>query len=311
MYKRLMAMCAVLFMTACNSCNKTPVGPTEASVPTSTGTPQLTIKNDCSYQIWIQQQGMPSPTPSVVAIPAGSSTAYNIPAAGLPSTRFWPKTGCDASGNNCTLGQSSPPCPANGCSPPVDSKIEATWGCLLQDPNQCAVNPSSPDGGRLDSITWWNASAVDGYTLPFTIVASPLSAQCPNVDCAELSQTSCPTNANLTTDGKFPQYASQNEVVAGEPGACFSPCDKLTDTAGGADGIQPPSDPRAIMYCCPGAMSAACRAGPVVKTDYVKIIHTLCHGTTYGYAYDDGIGLRSCPGTTTFTMTFCPPIPAK
>lgn len=51
------------------------------------------------------------------------NTIYDIMASGWAG-RFWPKGGCDASGNNCVYGQSSAPCPIGGCQPPSDTKCE-------------------------------------------------------------------------------------------------------------------------------------------------------------------------------------------
>ena len=53
----------------------------------------------------------------------GASIIYQIPAGGWAG-RIWPKIQCDGSGNNCLFGQSSPPCPPNGCQPPADTKAE-------------------------------------------------------------------------------------------------------------------------------------------------------------------------------------------
>jgi len=93
---------------------------------------------------------------------------------------------------------------------------------------------------------------------------------------------------------------------------CYSPCMALTSAAYGGKGFLPGS-PQAQMYCCPTPpiSSPACKAGPVVKTKYVEAVHAMCHGTAYAFAYDDGIGTRTCSPDTTITMTFCPPQPAK
>jgi hypothetical protein len=267
---------------------------------------RLVIWNQCADAIWVQQQNMPKGIPAVFKIGNGTSVAYDIPAQGLASTRFWAKTGCDATGNNCKMGQSSPPCPAKGCAPPVDSKLEATWGCLSPDPTKCA---STPQGNKIDQTTWWNASAVDGYTLPYTITVSGGDgrAACVPVDCSGLSVAGCPTNDDLTTGGKFPQFANQDEHVKGG-GGCYSTCGKLTYPTFGGDGVQPPSDPRAQMYCCPTppVSSPQCQAGPVVKTQYVQAVHAMCKKSVYGYAYDDGVGLRNCSSDTNIVMTYGP-----
>lgn len=274
---------------------------------------RLVMLNKCSYPIWVQQQNMPASTPAVIQIGTGASISYDIPAAGLASTRFWPKTGCDSSGNNCKMGQSSPPCPTNGCAPPVDSKLEATWGCLFAEPSKCA---STPQGNKIDMTTWWNASAVDGYTLPYTITASGGDGRpaCSNVDCTGLTAVGCPTDDDLSTGGKFPKYTHQNEHVSGPTPdyvGCYSTCMKLNYPTHGGDNGGSPQGPGLQMYCCPTPpiQPAQCSAGPVVKTKYVEAVHKMCHQTVYGYAYDDTVGLRNCSSNTSFTMTFGPNCP--
>ena len=59
----------------------------------------------------------------------------DVPKQGLASARFWAKWGCDESGDNCAIGQSGGPgqsCGAHGCAPPIDSRFEATFGCVLE-----------------------------------------------------------------------------------------------------------------------------------------------------------------------------------
>lgn len=291
--------------------------PREAPAASQATSPLLVVKNECGYPIWIQQQGMPSPTLDVRQIRRGGSITYEIPAVGLPSTRFWVKTGCDSDGNNCTIGQSSPPCPAAGCTPPIDSKIEATWGCALPEA-QCGL---TPQGKTLHGPTWWNSSAVDGYTLPYTIeVGANGGPGCSNVLCNELAQSQCPSNEDLSDNGQYPSLKSVDLHVYGpkpDGGAapmlgCYSTCQALTQVGYGGKGYQPPSDPHAAMYCCPTPpiSSAACKAGPVVKTKYVRAVHAMCHDTAYAFAYDDGVGLHTCTASTVLTMTYCPPQPA-
>jgi hypothetical protein len=280
-------------------------------------TARLRITNSCSYAIWIQQQNMPSGTPSVVKVESGRYVDFNIPDAGLASTRFWPKKGCDASGQNCEIGQSSDPCPAGGCPPPVDSKLEATWGCTLADQTQCG---NTPQGDRMTD-TYWNASAVDGYTFPFTMTVTgntidDAGQPCSNVNCAGLDIASCPTNDDLRagqggTD--FPQYASEDLRVTNAGSdviGCYSPCKKFNYPTFGGLGLAEASDPP-VIYCCPTPPISAeeCRAGPVVNTQYVGGVHTMCSSTTYAYAYDDTIGLRHCSAATLISMTIGPNCP--
>jgi hypothetical protein len=261
------------------------------------------VTNKCEIPVWIQQQGFP--TDPLVQLDVGKSHDYQIPAAGLASSRFWPKILCDATGNNCAMGQSSAPCPATGCAPPVDSKLEATWGCTLADKAQCGYTPQGVH--MID--TFWNASAVDGYTLPFTVAIKGGDGRgsCDPVDCEGLADAKCPKDEDLSNGGKNPAYAHQNLATknpatsgpfAGGYAGCFSTCTKLNYPGWGGDGLNDPAGGVEQMYCCPTPpiSSPACQAGPVAKTKYVDLIHKACKGTTYGYAYDDDIGERNCSG---------------
>jgi hypothetical protein len=276
----------------------------------------LTVKNECAEAIWIQQQNMPGA--AVVKLERRATQVYSVPLAGLASTRLWAKTGCDATGQNCRVGQSAPPCPPSGCTPPIDSMIEATWGCDLPEA-ECG---KTPQGKTLKGPTWWNSSAVGGYTLPYSIEPAPNGGPgCVPVNCNELWKGQCPKDEDLSDGGKYPAlksvdlnvYGPKSDGAAPATIGCYSPCQALTQVGYGGKGYQPPSDPRAAMYCCPTPpiSAEACRAGPVVKTKYVQAVHSMCHSTAYAYAYDDGVGLHTCTPSTMLTMTFCPPQPAK
>lgn len=286
----------------------------DVSEPAAT---RLTIRNECAYTIWIQQQNLPDATPSVVEIASGSQHSYDIPDAGLASTRLWPKTGCDATGHNCIMGQSSPPC--TDCPPPVDSKFEATWGCTLADRSQCDF---TPQGYQLVD-TYWNMSAVDGYTLPFTATVTDnaltdTEAPCEPVDCAGLSFDQCPTDIDLS-DGlgiTDPTYASVDLRLFNHDAAfvgCYSPCKYLNYPTYGGAGLSE-SSAQAVLYCCPTPpiSSEECRAGPGGNIDpnaYVAAIHAMCNNSTYAFAYDDNYGLRHCSAETKVEVTFGPSCP--
>lgn len=270
--------------------------------------PRLVIRNACSYDIWVQQDKMPASFAQVVLVKAGASESYMIPAGGQASTRFWPKKGCDASGQNCSIGQSSAPCGPKGCAPPVDSKLEATWGCTLADKTQCGKTPQGVP--MID--TYWNSSAVDGYTFPFTVKVTGGDGRksCQPVDCAGLTLAACPKSDDLSNGGKNPKYAKEDLNLTGAAG-CFSTCMKLNYPGFGGEGLNAPGGPVEQMYCCPTPpiSSPQCQAGPVPKTNFVKLVHTACKGTSYGYAYDDGIGGRNCSGDTAIEMTVGPNCP--
>merc|ERR1711918_168192 len=49
-----------------------------------------------------------------------------------------------------------------------------------------------------------------------------------------------------------------------------------------------------------------CRAGPANTMEYTQLIHSECP-SVYSYAYDDAVGLQTCPPDTVYTWTlFCP-----
>lgn len=280
--------------------------PVDVRVGKTASPPRLEIKNGCSYDIWIQSDV--AGTGAVAPVKAGATLSFDIPAGGQASARYWPKKGCDVTGQNCTMGQSSPPCPATGCQPPLDSKLEATWGCTLANKDQCG---KTPQGVRMLD-TFWNSSGVDGYTFPFTVAVTggDKRASCIPVDCADLALSKCPTSEDLSNGGANPAYKNVSLVATGGAG-CFSPCMDLNYPGFGGQGLNAPAGPVEQMYCCPTPpiSSPACQAGPVPKTKYVELIHAACKKTSYGYAYDDGIGGRNCSGDTVISMTIGPNCP--
>lgn len=302
-----MFVCAILLSfvvssVGCGGSGGAAPAPGLAPSPHPDQTERFRVENDCTYTIWIQQQNMPSSTPDVVEIAAGTYYDYEIPTTGQASTRFWVKSGCDTDGNNCTVGQSSGPCPAEGCSPPVDSKMEATWGC------------TQSSGCTVVGNTFYNSSAVDGFTVPFkvSIVGTKTGSACIDIDCSDLDLTRCPTDENLSVGeggSSYDEYANADLRVmnaADEQIGCYSPCGKFTYPRFGGYGLATTTDP-AIAYCCPTppVTSDECRAGPVGGTQYVQAADDMCAGGGYGYAYDDLAGNHNCLPETKIKMTFC------
>lgn len=299
---------------------------------------RLKIVNGCNQPMWVQWLSSPgvqfnAPNRHRLA-GLGSSIEYDIPDKGLPAMRFWPGFGCDANGHNCRVGASGGPadlgftCPPEGCAPPIDSKFEATFGCIpgVNDA-QCFQNPSAP-GQPLGRGDWWNSSMVDGYTAPVKVVVhgncpvgpQPAPVYGPGgpvggvIDCSTLRVSDCPTNENLSTNGQFPNLSNVSLVVnnpsTGAVAGCYSPSAKLTFShwAGGFQTYAPDS-PQAQMYSCPTPPISPeqCSAGPADSTRYRNMIHSHCE--TYAYPYDDGYGLSSCPAATnlSYEVTFyCP-----
>lgn len=115
---------------------------------------QITFVNRCSQIIWINpsdKNGVADLDGGIKKLNQQDQVIYNIPDDGWQG-RFWPKLGCDNSGQSCAVGQSVAPCPEEVCQPPADTKIEFFF-------------PSSSDSNSI----WYDISLVDGYSLPVDI----------------------------------------------------------------------------------------------------------------------------------------------
>jgi len=316
--------------------------PTPAPVNYPTQTADLRIINSCKKTLWFEARyggaGAPIPGQSTTATQAlpGSYVDYTVPSTGLSGSRFWAKYGCDTNGKNCLIGDQmqywpNPPggCPAKGCTPPVDSLFEATWGCKPG----ASCNAGNP-------TTWFDTSQVDGWTIPYKMTASGATNQCDctgtgcgfsGVDATNLLLSNCPTGEDLSVGGTYPSVIAADGSTVNlnsvdlriinnatrEVIGCMSPCKKLN--WGAPYGLQQPETSGATMWmCCPtptpdscspnnGCItSAACRAGPIENTKFVDAVHKNAPGV-YSYSYDDGVGLHACPaGTVVYTMEFCP-----
>src|SRR3954468_12734112 len=91
---RMRRLLLVLFACAC-----TPEPPAQ--------TARLRIVNGCSQPLWIfdlQGSGRGSmKAPHQLKLAANGHYDFPIPEIGLAATRFWAGSGCDDSGNNCTI----------------------------------------------------------------------------------------------------------------------------------------------------------------------------------------------------------------
>jgi len=315
------------------------VNPSPAAGQLPTQTADLRIINSCKETLWFEGryggQGAPIPgqsTTSLRALP-GAYVDYVIPSTGLAGTRFWAKYGCDNNGRDCLIGDQmqywpNPPggCPVGGCTPPVDSLFEATWGC--KPGTGCnAANPT----------TWFDTSQVDGWTIPYKLTTVGDTSKCDclgskcgfsGVDASRLDLAKCPKSEDVSNNGQFTSITSQGKSVAlnnidlriisnGKVLGCMSPCKKLN--WGAPYGLQQPESDGATMWmCCPtptpsncspanGCITPdTCRTGPIEKTQFVAAVHDMAPGV-YSYSYDDGVGLHACPaGVTKYTMEFCP-----
>jgi len=268
----------------------------------------LTITNGCqSEPAWIAHvaAGGVGPDPQNVKLQPGASYTFTVP-DGLAGTRYWPKYRCDGGGNRCQIGESGGPgeiCEErHGCAPAIDTKFEATFGR-----QGSACNPKS---GNFEGCDWIDVSMVDGWTVPFRVEVHGDCHDSQNViDCSGLSLSQCPSAENIDGIGSVDLRLKQPD--SGQNVGCYSPCSKLTAAQWDnplAKGHSP-GDAVAAPYCCPTPPESpeACRSGPVISTQYVKMVHNSCPGV-YAYAYDDGVGLKTCTPDSSYVVTFyCPP----
>jgi len=306
----------------CQKCGSTPscacpAAPGPAPPPGPAPVPivhkRITVVNGCkSAPIWIAHiaSNAVGPDPQDVKIAAGESHRFTTDVGkggGLSATRFWPKMGCDATGNNCSIGDSGGPgegcvqrLPSGDnyslCAPPVDSKFEGTF-----------MPPGSPPDIK-DTV---DMSIVDGFSLPFKL--EPKGGSCirngiPDsglVDCSSLSLSECPTAEKLHGTTYDLRAISPK---TGKAGGCYSPCMRLTDDKWVKGPTVAPDSETAAPYCCAGSYGTptVCTPGPITKTQYVKNVHSTCPNV-YAYAYDDKRATVACTTDTQYHITFyCP-----
>lgn len=242
----------------------------------------IEFTNKCSHDVWVHPltnaQGPPLPG-GIQRLGYYGVYNYPIPDGGWGG-RFWPKINCDQNGNECEFGQSVDPCPAGGCHPPAETKVEFFF-------------PPSNDPNDI----WYDISLVDGYSLPVDILPSVQQGSCTFTHCA-VSLDLCPINEIDVGDLRI--------IKNGRTVACLSPCKRWNYPY--PFGLGLPEDIAPGVYLCcptPPIWPEECRAGPVIYTEYVRLIHRDCP-TAYSYAYDDEAGLHNCPNNIDFKVTFCP-----
>jgi len=274
---------------------------------------RLTMVNGCSSgPMWIAHicGGGVGPNEQDVKINSGEQftffTSSNGGLGGLSATRFWPKLGCDETGNHCAIGDSGGP--AEGCviripgkddnytqcAPPVDTKFEASF---------------APPGGGFDVV---DMSLVDGYTLPFKFETSggsctrtPLPGKTEpfeSMDCSDLTLSKCPTSESI---GGTDWDLRAINPKTGEHGGCYSPCKKLTDDKWNTTLPVNADGNVAGAYCCAGAYGnpQECSSGPIMQSEYLPAVKAQCP-MAYGYPYDDHIATIACTTTTEYKVTF-------
>lgn len=302
---------------ACECPGQPPPPPPGPPAPTPPPYPaveskRLTVVNGCSSgSMWIAHiaGGGVGPDEQDLKISPGQqakfTTSTNGGLGGLSATRYWPKMGCDETGNHCSIGDSGGP--AEGCviripgkddnytqcAPPVDTKFEATF--------------AAPGWGQHDVL---DMSLVDGYTLPFKLeVTDSFGAGCTrdlkpfeSMDCSELSLSNCPTT-EVVGSNTFDLRAVNPKT--GELAGCFSPCKKVTDDKWNETLPIRADSQDAGPYCCAGAYGnpQECSSGPIMQSNYLPAVKAQCPNA-YGYPYDDHIATIACETTTEYVVTF-------
>jgi hypothetical protein len=246
---------------------------------------QIEFTNKCGYPLWVNPltnaEG-PQLGPGIVRVENGASTTYQIPDSGWGG-RFWPKSGCDSSGHRCEVGQSVDPCGNDhnvGCDPPAETKVEFFF---------------PPANDPYD--VWYDVSLVDGFSLPAEIVPSVQQGSCITTNC-HVDLNHCPTNEYNVGDLRVQR---NGRIVQ-----CLAPCKRWNYPPPFGLGLNEEIAP-GVYLCCPTPpiWPDECRAGIIVQTQYVQLVHRECP-TAYAYSYDDEAGLHNCPNGVSFKVTFCP-----
>lgn len=318
-------------------------------------TKALRLTNSLPQDIWVVASCGPFGTPfpgmstTDLKIPAQSYIDIDIPLEGLLSARIYPKYGCDSNGLNCEIGDSVPvytgpscpwpygcnptqgqggPCGSSPCQPPLNSIAgEFTFGCFLSDQTKCATNGNN--GPPLGPVTYFDSSAVDGYSLPFNLIVKGNTGTCGfgqgldlGVNATNLSLKNCPTNINLSSGGITSVTGPNGQIHDltsvdlryfdnnGNTIACFSPCEKLTNSDYGFGQTTNITDPNSPVgqYCCPTPPvdAGTCRAGKGADNLYTQSIRNNVPNV-YTYAYDDVNALQTCGKDVQYEIVFGSP----
>jgi len=272
-YAALLSFGAFLVM---GSCKNSHGGKEDQSSNGGSGLPpvdkleRFAVYNGCNEPVWLHQDDAHKiGNHQNFKLQPGAYLNYQIPDEGFESFRLVPRLGCDEDGTHCDIGESDGSCSRynnyGGCQPPIDSKIEATFGCMDKD-NNCAVKGSS----------YINGSAVDGFTIPFEVkiyksLHDETNPACESSSAFHLNKNECPEDENLSTNELYKQYDHVNlKVLNPDPAhlknhdhalvGCFAPHTALTYPTWGGHGVgkndggstnNPPFDDRVIFYSNP------------------------------------------------------------
>jgi len=289
-----------------DQCNLADVCQVSAAPPPG-GEHKITFVNRSGQTVWVAGiNGNGVPNPMDVGgwdweLPDGASKTITVP-YGWDSGRFWPRTGCTATGDNglkCQTGDCNGlrNCVASGNPPASLAEFTLDGG---------AANPGGNDN--------YNASFVDGWNLLLTIEPDQPQGSGDPPFCGV---------AGCATTPKCPDWGKTT-------GGCLSPCQVGHDTrycctcslttdctcgqpcCDGQYGCSPYSNPPSPhdQICDPFGEQRPDAAWEPTYQDYVTEIHAVCP-TIYAWQYDDTNGLFSCRGNGTlvnYTITFLNPM---
>ena len=172
-----------------------------------------------------------------------------------------------------------------------NGRVWGRKGCDGSSPARCATGQCGGTGLQCAGTTgqagtslaefnlnaagtdWYNVSYVDGFD-------NPIGLSVLNGSCVSPSTCSTAPLTNCSADLRAGEY-------------CLSPCTRYNTD----------------QFCCRGAFGTpqTCNVSQwsASAQSYVNNIHSACP-REYAYAYDDTVGLHTCPTGASYTITFCP-----
>lgn len=119
---------------------------------------------------------------------------------------------------------------------------------------------------------------------------------CISTNC-QMTLDQCPKDERNDLGDLSAKGSNDNTV------GCLSPCEKwIAPEPWGLAHNEQEGNGRTM--CCPADVSSDdCRNGPVVETNYVKLVRDKCK-KAYSFSYDDKAGLHNCPSITSFIINF-------
>ncbi|KAF4376623.1 hypothetical protein F8388_025494 [Cannabis sativa] len=217
------------------------------------------VHNKCSFPIWpaiAPNNGFPVLANGGFYLPSGQ--AHRVIAPWKWTGRLWARTGCNFATNW------SPACETGDC----DGRLECNG--LIGTPPVTLVQISVQSDQTKPN--YYDVSLVDGYNLPVSVSARPISAKCTIGGCVENVNSLCPDELKVLND-------------VGEVVACKSGCLRFDLDS----------------FCCRKEYGSPNKCKPNV---YSKIFKEACP-SYYSYAYDSPPPLASCTAKD-YVVTFCP-----